>query len=542
MKVTIKNQVYEYENKTTLEEISNDFPGQYYCATVNNRLRELTYILDKDAEVEFLDISQYDSMKVYEASLRYLVAMAIKNIYPDYSIRYANSISMGTLCKIIDKNINEDILENIRNEVKRLISLNLKFKRTKYTVEEMKGYYESIGYLDKLGTLKYRKENVNLYECDGYRNYMYAYMVPSTGYIREFKLILYYPGFIMQYPRVEVKGNIPEFDDEPKFLKTLAQADKWSKNTHSENIYEINDKCDNEDELVKFIGVCETRHNRQLEEIGRKIEQNLDEIRLIAIAGPSSSGKTTFSKRLEIELMSRNISPMRISIDNYYLTNDLVPKDENGHLDFEDIRALNIPLFNRNMIDLMEGKEVQLPSFNFQTKVTSFSKPVRLEKNGVIIIEGIHALNDLLTKSVPKDHKFKIYIAPLPQRNIDNHNPISLTDIRLVRRIVRDRNFRGTNPEQTINMWNSVRRGEHKWIYPHMEGADYIFNSELGYEMLVLKKYGIDSLRSIPYDSPYFVQANRLLKFLKVYRSIPDDAVPNNSLIREFIGGSVFKE
>lgn len=542
MKVTINNKTYEYKNKTSLEEISKDFPGEYYCATVNNRLRELTYNLDMDAEVKFMELSAYDSMRVYEASLRYIVAMAFKRVYPDLNIRFSNSISMGIYGKVVDKSVSEEMLEDIRKEIEALISADYKFLRKKYTVEEMEEYYKQMNYLDKLGTLKYRRESVNLYECNGYRNYMYGYMVPSTGYIRNFKLILYYPGFIMQFPRTEAKGQIPEFDDEPIFLKTLAKADKWSKMTRSENIFEINDKCDDKEELIKFIGVCETKHNRQLEEIGSKVEANLDDIRLIAIAGPSSSGKTTFSKRLEIELMSRNINPMRISIDNYYLPVEKVPKDEFGNPDFEDINALNLKLFNQNMVDFLEGKPVSLPVFDFQSKTLSFKAPLTLEKNGVIIIEGIHALNELMTKAVPKEHKFKIYIAPLPQRNIDNHNPISLTDIRLVRRIVRDRNFRNTDPEQTISMWNSVRRGEHKWIYPHMEGADYIFNSELGYEMLVLKKYGVESLKKIPDDSPNYIQANRLLKFLKVYRSIPDDAVPNNSLIREFIGGSVFKE
>lgn len=542
MQVKIGDSLHEYPNKITLEEIAKDFPGQYYCATVNNRLRELTYSLDQEnAEVNFLDIAQIDSMRIYEASLRYIIAMAVRNVFPEYNVRFSNSISMGIYGKLIGKNMNSEMLGILEAEIKRIIAANYRIERRKYSIEEMKTYYESLGYLDKLGTLKYRKENVNVSECNGYRNYMYSYTVPSTGYIRDFNLVPTYPGFIIQFPRTEFKGQIPEFVDEPNFLKTLAQAEKWSERTGSQNIFEINDKCDDPEELVKFIGVCETRHYHQLQEIGDKIEANLDEIRLIAIAGPSSSGKTTFSKRLEIELMSRNIHPLRISIDNYYLENDKVPIGEDGKPDFEDINALNLALFNQNMEDLIEGKPVQIPVFDFQAKTRTFAKPVVLDPDGVIIIEGIHALNEKLTQAIPKDRKFKIYIAPLAQRNIDNHNPISLTDLRLVRRIVRDRNFRGTDPVQTLSMWNSVRKGEHKWIYPHMEGADYIFNSELGYELLVLKKYGVDSLKAIPNDSPYYVMANRLLKFLKVYRSIPDDAVPNNSLLREFIGGSVFK-
>ena len=543
MKVNINGKTYEYNSKTTLEEISKDFPGEYYSATVNNRIRELTYQLEiEDANVEFRGLEDYESVKIYEASLRYLIVMALHNIMPNDDIRFSNSISMGLYGELVGKTINQRIVNNLVEEMNKIVSADYKLRRTKYSIEEISEYYKSLGYLDKLGTLKYRKENVNVYECNGYKNYMYSYMVPSTGYLKNFKIRPCYPGFIVQFPRSEKNGEIPEFVDEQKFLKTLSSAAKWSKNTHSENIYQINDKCNDEDELIKFIGVCETRHNHQLKEIGDMIEKNLDMIRLIAIAGPSSSGKTTFSKRLEIELMSRNIRPMRISIDNYYLKPEDTPKDENGNPDFEHIEALNLELFNENMNDFLDGKEVRLPVFDFKTKETTFMDPVKLGSDGVIIIEGIHALNDRLTETIPNDRKFKIYIAPLAQRNIDNHNPISLTDLRLVRRIVRDLNFRGTSAEKTLEMWDSVRKGEHKWIYPNMEGADYIFNSELGYELLVLKKYGVESLKKITNDSKYYILANRLLKFLKVYRSISDENVQNNSLLREFIGGSVFKE
>lgn len=543
MKVNINGKTYEYNSKTTLEEISKDFPGEYYSATVNNRIRELTYSLEiEDANVEFKGLDYYESVKIYQASLRYLIVMALSRIMPNDDIRFSNSISMGLYGELVGKTMNQKILKNLVDEMNKIVESDYKLKRVKYSIEDISEYYKTLGYTDKLGTLKYRKENVNVYECDGYKNYMYSYMVPSTGYLKDFKLRLCYPGFIVQFPRAENNGEIPEFVDEPKFLKTLSQAAKWSKNTQSENIYEINDKCNDEDELVKFIGVCETRHNHQLKEIGDMIENNLDMIRLIAIAGPSSSGKTTFSKRLEIELLSRNIHPMRISIDNYYLKPDEVPKDEAGNPDFEHIEALNLELFNDNMNDFLEGREVSLPIFNFKTKEISYGEPVRLKKDGVIIIEGIHALNDRLTESIPNDRKFKIYIAPLAQRNIDNHNPISLTDLRLVRRIVRDLNFRNTSAEKTLEMWDSVRKGEHRWIYPNMESADYIFNSELGYELLVLKKYGVESLKKITNDSKYYILANRLLKFLKVYRSIGDESVQNNSLLREFIGGSVFKE
>ena len=543
MKVIINGSEYEYKPKTTLEEISKDFPGDYYCATVNNRIRELSYQLETEgANVMFFGLDYYESVKIYEASLRYVIAMAVSNVFPKENVRFSNSISMGIYGQILNKEVTPEMLDILNNEISRIIKADYRFERRKYDKKTIKQYYKSLGYFDKLGTLKYRKESVNVYEVNGYKNYMYSYMVPSTGYLKNFKLRLYYPGFIIQFPRSEMKGEIPEFSDEPKFLKTLADANEWAKNTGSENIYQINDKCSDDEELIKFIGVCETRHNHQLKEIGDKVQKNLDQIRLIAIAGPSSSGKTTFSKRLEIELLSRNIHPMRISIDNYYLDEAHVPLDENGNKDFEHIEALNLKLFNENMTDFLMGKEVRTPIFDFKTKKVTFSEPQKLSKDGVIIIEGIHALNERLTESIPKNRKFKIYIAPLAQRNIDNHNPISLTDLRLVRRIVRDLNFRNTSAEKTLEMWQSVRNGEHRWIYPYMESADYIFNSELGYELLMLKKYGVESLKVIKNDSQYYILANRLLKFLKVFRSISDSKVKNDSLLREFIGGSVFKD
>lgn len=543
MKVRINDAEYNYPEKISLEEIAKDFEGTFYCARVNNRIRELTYKLEvEDADVSLLSSSDYDSIRIYEASLRYIVAMAVSRLWPKKNIRFSNSISLSIYAKMVGEEISEKDLKKLEKEVQKIVDASIPIERKKYSINEMNSYYKELGYYDKIETLKYRKESVNVYECDGYRNYMYSYMVPNTSYIKSFKFTLTPPGFIVQYPRSESTGKIPKFKDEPRFLRTLAQANDWSANTQSENIYQINDKFDDPDELIKFLGVCETRISHQLHEIGDKVEDNIDTIRLIAIAGPSSSGKTTFSKRLEIELMSRNIHPIRISLDNYYLPASKVPKDKHGNPDFEDIRALKIKEFNKNMEDFIHGKDVRIPIFDFHTKESKLSEPMRLKKDGVIIIEGIHALNDLMTQSIAKERVFKIYIAPLAQRNIDNHNPISLTDQRLVRRIVRDMNFRSTPPEETLSMWKSVRRGEYKWIYPTMENADYIFNSELGYELPVLKKYAVKSLKEIPNDSPYYIQANKLLKFLKVFRSIPDDAVPNYSIIREFIGGSIFEE
>ena len=297
-----------------------------------------------------------------------------------------------------------------------------------------------------------------------------------------------------------------------------------------------------EETTVDFINMCETKHNDMLCELGNAIEKDIENIRLIAIAGPSSSGKTTFSNRLRIELMSRGITPLRISIDDYYLPKHQAPVDENGDPDLEHIEALDIDLFNSHMLALIQGDEITLPVFNFKTGEREEGQKCKIDAKTPIIIEGIHALNDYLTSSIPKHQKFKIYIAPQIQINLDNHNPISLTDIRLLRRIVRDKKYRNTSAEKTLEMWASVRRGEFKWIYPHQEGANFVFNSELTYELGVMKKYALPALQAIPDDHPHAITANRLIKFLKYFKDIDDKWVPCNSLLREFIGGSCFHD
>ena len=304
-------------------------------------------------------------------------------------------------------------------------------------------------------------------------------------------------------------------------------------------IYKINQIIE-ENKVEDFVYKCEERHNKQLIDLVEKINSK-KEIRLIAIAGPSSSGKTTFSKRLEITLNNYGINPLMISIDNFYLHPKFAPIDEYNKPDLEHINALDIKLFNKIILDLVNGLEVKLPIFNFSTKERTWTKPVKLNKEDPIIIEGIHALNNVLTEFIPQNKKFKIYISPFAQINIDNANPINLTDLRLLRRIVRDLQFRSTSPEDTLSMWPSVRRGEYKWIYPHIEGSDYIYNSELTYEFSVLKKFAEDALKQINNDSEFFVQANRLLKFIKYFDNIDSKFVPKNSLLREFIGGSIFE-
>ena len=415
-------------------------------------------------------------------------------------------------------------------------------ERIKVTKEEAALIYKEEGFLDKIDVLKYRQENtVNMYKCNDYYNYMYAYMLPRTSYIKDYNLIPYQPGFLVQYPRSEEKGVIPDFEDSPKLFTMIQDAYKWSRTCKIANIASMNEFT-NDREFVDFVNMCETKHNNFLAELGLKIKENIDRIKIIAIAGPSSSGKTTFSNRLRVELMSRGIFPVMISCDDYYLNRADTPLDEDGKPDFEHIEAIDLDFFNKQLKDLIEGKEVTLPVYNFKTGLRETGKTIRLEKNQPIIIEGIHALNERLTSSIERNNKYKIFISPFPQINIDNHNPIMVTDIRMLRRIVRDNKFRKTSPEKTFSMWPSVRRGEFRWIYPCQEDADYVYNTELTYELMVMKKYALPALREIKNDSPYYIEANRLIKFLKWIKDIEDRYVPCNSVLREFIGDSCFYE
>lgn len=541
IKLKINDKIVEKQDKISLEELSYELGVEAYCAKVNNRIRELAYVVDKDCEIEFLGLENVDSMNVYSASLRYLICMAIKNIYPDAQVVINYSISRSFFVEV--KNIgvlNHKVLNNIKNEMDRLIDANFDVKRVEVTKEKASKIYEELGYKDKVEILKYRPEDtVHFYECNGYMNYMFGYMVPKTGYLKSYKLSLYDKGFIVQYPRAEAGGIIPDFKDAPTFSKALRQANKWGEICKGSYVSQMNKMIEN-DKDVEFINLCETKHNGMLAELGNQIKQNIDSIRLIAIAGPSSSGKTTFTNRVRIELMSRGITPLMISIDDYYKSKNEAPKDIDGKPDLEHLLALDIELFNEQMFALINGEEVQLPIFNFQTGKREWGKKVKLDEHSPILIEGIHALNDDLTPSIPSHQKYKIYIAPQAQLHLDDHNPISITDIRLLRRMVRDYKFRNSSAEETMSMWPSVRRGEFRWIYDNQEGVNFVFNSELTYELCVMKKYALPLLEAIPSDSEYYIQANRLIKFLKYFKDISDEWIPCNSILREFIGGSSF--
>lgn len=544
--VIIGDETFSLSDKTPIKNlIKKENEKDYFAAKVNNRLRELTYELCFDSNVELLDATHYDAIKVYETSLRYLLAMAFNNLYPELTIRISYNISRSLMVSVIEPYkviVDSKMVKNIKAELDRLVSLDIPFDRKTISKEEARKYYQEHNQNDKEAILNYRPErNCHVYVCGDYENYMFGYMVPSTGYIKDYNLFAYDGHLVVQYPRYEHGGKIPEFKDEPTFSKVLKKSHKWAKICNAELVSKINDHITNETD-VDFINMCETQHNDMLSNLGESILKDIENIRLICIAGPSSSGKTTFSNRLRIELMSKGIQPLRISLDMYYKKREFCPKDEDGNYDFESIYALDLELLNEQILALINGEEVALPKFDFTTNEITFGKKIKIDEKTPIIIEGIHALNDQLSYAIPRHQKFKIFIAPQFQINIDNHNPISFTDIRLLRRIVRDRATRSTSAEKTLSMWRSVRRGEFKWIYPYQEGCDFVYNSALTYELCVMRKYALPALMEIKPDSPHYITANRLIKFLKYFKEMESTWIPCNSLLREFIGGSCFKD
>lgn len=542
-KITFEGKVKTFDKPVrVLDLLGSD--NNFFCALVNNRVRELTYELTADSVVEPLTLTHAESVRIYQTSLRYLVAMAMNRIRPEIKIRFSYNVSRSIFIQILNEGIRADreLVHELEQEMKRLIAADIPFNRSKISVEEAAKIYEERGFEDKLEVLKYRPEKtVHMYECDGYLNYMYGFMVPSTAYLNQWVLKPYSPGMILQYPRNECKGEIPEFKDAPTFGKTLKQSHAWSKKAGLESVTGINRYVEGGHE-VDLINICEARHYQQLSELGSKIIEESDSLRLICIAGPSSSGKTTFANRLRIELMSRGLRPIRLSIDDYYLPRALAPVDEDGKPDLESIYALDIELFNQNMLDLINGEKVQLPKFDFNTGKRVPGRVLQVEEDQPIIIEGIHALNEQLTTLIPKHQKFKIYISPQAQINLDDQNPISLTDLRLLRRLVRDKKFRNASALETMSMWPSVRKGEFTWIYDTQEGADYVYNSVLSYELPVMRKYALPVLEEIDRESEYWPLAERLIRMLKYFVDLDEKWVPSNSLMREFIGGSCFQD
>lgn len=547
--VIVNNQNIQVKEGTrVIDLLPEEDKTKYVVCKLGTQVKELNRKLsDKDEgkTISFLGLENIEAGKAYEASLRFIFSMAFFRLYPDIKIRFSYNASRSVFCQVLTPGFNiSTAVENIKTEVDSIIAQNLPIERITVSTDEAAEIYKKMNGADKLEMLKYRPEsNVNIYKCGEYYDYMHSYMVASTGCIHAYEVRPYSPGIIIQYPRYELGAKIPEFVEESMYGRTLQRAYLWAKKTKTQTIAEINKRVEDGNEL-DFVQMCEAKHNRMLAELGEEINRDIENIRLICIAGPSSSGKTTFCNRVRIELLSRGINPVMISMDDYYLERDIICQLQGKtreDVDLEHINCLDIEQFNKDLFNLINGEEVTLPKFNFKIGKREVGRTIKVDEHSPIIIEGIHALNEKLTSSIPKHQKYKIYIAPQLPVNIDNHSPLNTTDLRLIRRIVRDMQFRNYPAANTIDMWQSVRSGEFRWIYPNQEGANFVFNSALPYELCVLKKLALPALREIKYTDPQFLVANRLIKYLKYFKTIEDESIiPCNSLIREFIGGSCF--
>lgn len=536
-----------FRKGTSVSSLVDLTQSGYICCKVDGHLQDLNYVLPRDGEreIEYLDLSSSDASRIYESSLRMLVAMAIKKIDSRLDVRFFYNISRSIFCRIVGRRsfrVTSRFVNQIEETMKELVQEDIPIVRKCLGKDEALELYRKEGFHDKLDVLRYRSENfAHLYEVSSkdflYRDYLYTPLVPSTGFLKSFALRFYEPGFLLQVPRAECQGKIPPFSDELKFATTLAGSSKWAEKNGLDTVSNIN-RFIRKYGALALINVCEARFSGMLTDLGRAIDNNGDPVRLICIAGPSSSGKTSFANKLAFELMALGLRPIRISIDDFYIPR----KDLPANADLESIDAIDIPYFSQVINDLIEGEKVRLPVYSFKDGERKMGKEIAILPNMPIIIEGIHALNDRLASTVPEHQKYKIYIAPQPQVNIDFHTPISMSDLRLIRRISRDARTRGSDAKETISMWPNVRRGEFNYIYPSEENADFVFDTFLPYETSAMRNIVLPLLDRITPEDKEFSTAKRLKSIVKYFLPIPLEDIPCNSLIREFIGGSSFKD
>ncbi len=544
--ITINNDKYEIEKKTTLLELTRRFKDLYksaiVAARVNNDIKDLNYELSEDSKVKFIDLTDEDGMRIYRRSLYFIFIKAVNELFPDRNAVISHPMSNGVYCEIRgDEELTETDVETVQKKMNDIIDSAIPFEKKIVSTEDARELYKKTGRLDKYEVLEYRqKPYVTVYNCGGYEDYYYGYMVPDTSYIKCFSLKYHQPGVVIQFPSKDRPEELPTFEEQKKLFKVFIEYKKWVRILGVENVGALNDIV-KAGEIGDLIRVSEALHEKKIAEIADKITNHEEEKRIVLISGPSSSGKTTFANRLGIQLRVNGYTPKTISLDNYFVNRDKTPKDEDGEYDYEALEAIDVELFNKHLAALLEGHEVEIPIYNFETGCReSFGQRMVMNKNTILVIEGIHGLNDRLTASISPEDKYKIYVSALTSMNIDDHNRIPSTDTRIIRRIVRDNQFRGCSAINTINRWPSVRRGEEKNIFPYQENADIMFNSSLVYELCLLKTYAEPLLTQLGPDNERYSEVKRLIEFLSYFVPIEGKDVPNNSIVKEFVGGSCF--
>ncbi len=550
MKIKLANtdEVIEvYENETLYRILKRVYKNDYFKylgAKVNNKLKGLcSKDFKENDRIEFIDITNPDGHRIYVRTLSLIYVKACKEIYNDIDVSINHSLNKGLYTELQYKHlVTKKHLDAIKNKMQEIIDAKKNITTYFLSVDKAREIFSAQGMMDKVEMLKYwNKDTIRVYELDGYYDTFYGYVAPNTGFVNKFDLRLFYPGIILNYPTREYNFELPEYIEQKKLSKVFKEAEDWGEILDVAYVGALNKKIVN-NEIYDMIRINEALHEKKIAYIADEITNDKN-IKIVLIAGPSSSGKTTLAQRLSIQLRVNGKKTYAVSLDDYFVDRHLTPKNEKGEFDFETIKALDLDLFNEQLIDLMAGEEVQIPVYNFKEGSREYSRePVRLTNDHIIIIEGIHGLNDELTANIPQVNKFKIYISALTQLNIDRHNRISTSDLRLLRRIVRDYTHRGNNAIKTMELWDNVIKGTEKYIFPYQENADAIFNSALVYELCVLKKYAEPIIMEIDEDSCFYSERQRLLKFLSYFLPIEDEsAIPNTSILREFIGESCFR-
>lgn len=542
------NTVKAYPIGTTLEQIKEDLNVKLanpVCgALVNHKVKELSFSVVKPKRVEFIDYTHIDGRRLYVRSLLYLLYVAVRETFPQVKLKILNGISQGYYCEFIgmERSITESDIFELKSEMRRWVEMDLPFEKrglpTQEAVDELakQGLEEKAKLFEQQGMLF-----SFLYFLNGYANYFYGHHVPSTGYLTTFDIVPYFDGILLQVPKAENFHELNEVVYQEKLFEIFKEHKKRAELLNVPNLGMLNEYTVN-GKAGDIIKISEALHEKKIAEIANMIDERREHVKVVLLAGPSASGKTTMCKRLAVQLAVNGITPHMISLDDYFVDREKTPVDEHGNYDFERLEAIDVAFFNEQLQQLFDGKEIELPKFNFilGRREPSGTK-LKLGEGHLLIVEGIHGMNPGLMPGIRNGRTFKIFLSALTQISIDDHNHISTTDNRLIRRMIRDSKYRGYSATDTIKRWPSVRAGEEKNIFPYQENADIMFNSALIYELAVLKKYVEPLLKAVPEVNEEFCEANRLLKFFSYFQHIDDEEIPPTSLIREFLGGSSFQ-
>lgn len=549
--ITIGTKTCEYPEGVRYMDIAKDYQSGFdediLLAFHDHKLAELSSVVSGDGSITFITAKDPLGLEAYRRSMVLLFLKAffhaagrsrVKKVTVQFSV--SKGYYIEPTGSFLEETTISELLPGVRAYMRELVERNLPITKLSVSTDEAISLFHELGMYDKERLFRFRRASrVNIYELDGFYDYFYGYMLPSTGLLKYFELYPYAEGLVLQMPTTSAPGIVPPFEPQVKVTETLLESERWSERLGVATVADLNERIV-DGGIQDLILVQEALQNQKLSDIAARIKAHR-EIKFIMVAGPSSSGKTTFSHRLSIQLRAHGLKPHPIGVDDYFIDREKTPRDAEGNYNFEDLDSIDVEVFNQNMNDLLAGKRIEMPRYNFKTGHREYrGEYMQLGEEDILVIEGIHCLNEALYPTLPKENMFKIYISALTQLNVDEHNRVATTDGRLIRRMVRDSAHRAITAQETIQRWASVRRGEEKNIFPYQETADVVFNSAQIYELSVLKPYAEPLLFSVPKASPEYQEAKRLLKFLDYFLALPENNIPGDSILREFVGGSVF--